>query len=238
MLPRSSVRFLLICRLVWLHGEENISGKIAPLVTYKLVKELASSNADLHGFQSAVLAYPVCLNSWSSRQNTTVMINNARMRTTLLFAALVSVSALLAGCATMSAPPGAYRSPFVADFPDTELPFVVRGNSEEIANYVAEQLAQSGIQSRREIIARDTYVITAYAYEPIEIGARRLRRVAHMFRIQPDPKNPLCSQVGLRWLVQSRGIHEELWQTTSEDTGHKPSNHEAFVRPLIERRCE
>lgn len=166
------------------------------------------------------------------------MFNNCRMRLTLSLAVLVSVSALFAGCTTMSFPPSAYRSATVADFPDTELPFVVRGHSEEIANYVAEHLARSGIQSRREIVARDTYVITAYTYEPIETGARRLRRVAHLFHIQPDMKHPLCSQVGLRWLVQSRGMREELWQTTSEDTEHMPSDHETFVRPLAERGCE
>src|SRR5712691_9032839 len=59
--------------------------------------------------------------------------------------------------------------------------------------------------------------------EPTENEARRIRRTAYRVSLRSDSARAECTYASMTWLVQSKGIREETWQTTPADDTYSPS---------------
>jgi hypothetical protein len=148
---------------------------------------------------------------------------------------LIAIVSSVLGCiSTRSAASG---SPANHDFESEALALNVDGLPNEVIEDLNQRLASSFICSRMEVDDTQSFIVTCWETEPLEPGGRRLRRVAYRYRIDMTPISPKCSRVTVCSLVQSRGIHEELWQTTDADKQYRPLSYDLFTQPLFQRRC-
>ena len=121
-------------------------------------------------------------------------------------------------------------------FPDRELAYRYPGTIEQTRDLVVTYLTAHRLPHRTVLNAPYTYVITVWVPDSIRSAARRVRRSAFSIRLADASPNP-CTSAALNWVVESRGIHEEVWTAVEADGAFHPLFADSLIALLSTSKC-
>lgn len=147
------------------------------------------------------------------------------------------VSPMITGCATMSGISHGTDMPPIDEFPKRELSFRSRGTQTSVRESLVSELSRRGMLHSTEIRAPNTYVITTYAPEPREAGAKRLQKTAFRFSVGQPAVGETCVPLGVTWLTKSRGVREEAWSVQPDDLTSRPAAWPAIQTQITANAC-
>jgi hypothetical protein len=142
----------------------------------------------------------------------------------------VSVLALIliGGCQAVPITPEQLAS-FSRRYPERTFAIAIPAN--DLVEMIEHDLANNGIPYTKSRHREE--IITDYLLDQSIYGDRRERATAFRFLIAPKqltaPERTdqgICTMVYVNWDIRSRGLREEEWTTTIEDTYYMPPQYQ------------
>jgi hypothetical protein len=121
-------------------------------------------------------------------------------------------------------------------FPDRELVYSYQSSVDGARTAVGRYLTQHVLPYRTVLSTPFTYVITVWVEERAPSASRRVRRAAFSVRLA-EASQPGCVAASLNWLVESRGVSEEVWSTEAPDAPIRPSFADSLIAFLSANPC-
>ena len=129
------------------------------------------------------------------------------------------VAIFMSGCSTLQP----IETPEIDQFPKREYRLQVGGTPDAIRRDLSKQLSQMHVPLRYWKDEHAAYLVSTLVEDPDAPGWIRDTRSAVLVTLKQDKVYPYCSDVSLRWLVESKGVFSDLWKAQNHNREYIPS---------------
>jgi hypothetical protein len=131
-------------------------------------------------------------------------------------------------------PPPVTDHPPASVFPESGIPYRLRGSFNEVFNALQAEFAARRWASVPERHAGYGILITKWDYEDVARGADREYRTSHLLTIEEE-RGSRCSTVTVKWVSEWRGSGSVRWDG-DQDPRHTPRR-DAGMNSILRRRA-
>lgn len=126
---------------------------------------------------------------------------------------------LISGCSTMQP----IETPDIEKFPKREYRLQVSGTPDAVRRDLSKEFGQMLVPFRYWKEGDAGYLVSTLVEDPNAPGWLRDTRSSVLVTLKQDRVYPYCSDLSLRWLVESKGSFSDLWKTQSHNREYIPS---------------
>ena len=137
---------------------------------------------------------------------------------TRLCVGLVVVGFLMSGCSTLQP----IETPDLDQFPKREYRLQVGGTPDAIRRDLSKEFSQMLVPFRYWKEEDTDYLVSTLVHEPGDPGWLRDTRSSVLVILKQDKIYPYCSDLSLRWLVESKGSFSDLWKSRNHNREYTP----------------
>ena len=125
---------------------------------------------------------------------------------------------LISGCSTMQP----IETPDLDKFPKREYRLQVGATPDAIRRDLSEEFNRMLVPFRYWKEEETGYLVSTLVNEPGSPGWLRETRSSVLVTLKQDKVYPYCSDLSLRWLVESKGSFSDLWKPQSHNREYTP----------------
>jgi len=115
------------------------------------------------------------------------------------------------------------ETPGLAKFPKREYRLQVGGTPDAVRRDLSNEFRQMRVPFRYWKEGEAGYLVSTLVEDPNAPGWLRDTRSSVLVTLKQDKVYPYCSDLSLRWLVESKGTFSGLWKTQSHNREYVPS---------------
>lgn len=132
---------------------------------------------------------------------------------------LSAVVFLVSGCSTMQP----IETPELDQFPQREYRLQVDGTPDAVRRELSKEFSQMVVPFRYWKDGDAGYLVSTLVEDPNAPGWLRDTRSSVLVILKQDKIYPYCSDLSIRWLVESKGVFSDIWKTQSHNREYIPS---------------
>jgi hypothetical protein len=125
---------------------------------------------------------------------------------------------LMSGCSTLQP----IETPDLDKFPKREYRLQVGGTPDAVRRDLSEEFSRMLVPFRFWKEEETGYLVSTLVNEPGSPGWLRETRSSVLVTLKQDKVYPYCSDLSLRWLVESKGSFSDLWKPQSHNREYTP----------------